>query len=162
MSKKALIGLGAAFATVGGIYAARNIEVESKISGTVTEYYHYSMQGDCADHCQYILKEFVVDNEHNMLLETPQLLVEGQFLPTHYVDVPWDNEQTRRLFLAPDIEDALAQGADLEEGAIRIGDQVNVTYTKTLAEILNVGIHYSGKVQELEVVESAFDSFSIE
>ena len=83
MSKKGLISIGAAFATVvGGIYAANKIEVESEVTGTVTDYFSYSVAGDCADHCQYMLSGFVVDDEHAMLLQTPQLLTEGQFQST--------------------------------------------------------------------------------
>jgi hypothetical protein len=162
MSKKGLISLGATFAVVGGIYAANTIEIESEMSGTVTEYYNYSTNGNCAYHCQYELRGFVIDDKHAMLLGTPQLLAEGQFQSTRSIDLPSDGKPSYTLKLPPSIEDILAQGAELDEGALRIGDQVNVIYTNTIADILNFRTDNLNRVQELEVIEPVFDGFSID
>ena len=71
-------------------------------------------------------------------------------------------ETKSRFNLPPSIEDVLAQGAELEKGALRIGDEVNVTFTNTIAEILSINTNYPGRVQELEVVGSDFDGLNFE
>lgn len=158
-----MFGLGAAFAAVGGaIYAANTIEIESEVSGTITDYHTYTTLGDCADHCTYTLNSFVIDDEHAMQLGTPQLLIKGQFQSTQYADRPLKDDTTWRHHLPPSIEEVLAQGAKLEEGALRIGDEVNVTYKQTLAEVVPFFRNYIPHVQDFEVIGPVFDSFSID